>query len=268
MQQLLNFFFKNRHSLLFLVLFVISTFLTIRSHDYHKSQFLSSSNQISGSIHALFSNIGDYFDLKEQNAILVEENNRLKSLELNYFHPNDTTQNNEVQYHIIPAKVVKNSYKSPQNYLTLNKGSNDKIKEEFGVITSKGIVGIIDKTSAKYARVVSVLNSKSKINAMLKKSHHFGTLEWNGEHSRIVQLNDIQDLVNFSVGDTVVTSGYSMIFPENIPIGTVASYQLNNTKDLYVIDVELFNDMSNLKHVYVIENLDSQELESLNPSYD
>lgn len=229
---------------------------------------MSSSNHISGSIHALFSNIGNYFDLKEQNTILVEENNRLKSLELNDSRPNDSTQNIDTQYKLTAATVVKNSYKSPQNYLTLDKGGNDNIKEEFGVITSKGIVGIIDKTSAKYARVVSVLNMKSKINAMLKKSHHFGTLEWNGKHSRIVQLYDIQDLVTFSVGDTVVTSGYSMIFPKNIPIGTIASYQLNDTKDLYVIDVELFNDMSNLRHVYVIENLDLQELESLNPDYE
>jgi len=264
MQQLLNFIFKNRSFLLFLVLFGASLTLIIRSHDYHKSQFLGSANQITGSIHHLFSSIGDYFNLKEQNAILFEENNRLKQLELNSLTPTPLPLNTGHQYKLTPALVIKNSYKSPQNYLTINKGNRDNIKAEFGVVTPNGIVGVIDKTSSKYARVVSVLNAKSKINAKLKQSNHFGTLEWNGKSSNTVQLYDIQDLVNFSVGDTIVTSGYSMIFPENIPIGTVSSYRLNDTKDLYIIDVKLFNDMSNLKHIHVIENLDLKELESLN----
>lgn len=264
MQQLLNFFFKNRNFLLFLVLFGVSLAQTIRSHDYHKSQFITSANYITGSIHELFSSFGSYFDLREQNTVLLEENNRLKQLELNHLLLKPSPKVVDNQYKLIPATVVKNSFKSPQNYLTINRGNRDGIKEEFGIISPKGIVGVIDKTSSKYARVVSVLNTKSKINAKLKKSNHFGTLEWNGENSNTVQLYDIQDLVSFSVGDTIVTSGYSMIFPENIPIGTIASYRLNDTKNLYIIDVKLFNDMSNLKYVYVIENLDLDELESLN----
>lgn len=264
MQQLLNFFFKNRHPLLFLVLFGVSLVLTIRSHDYHRSQILSSANQITGGIHELFSGIGSYFDLKEQNAMLLDENNRLKQMEFNTLGINSSSEITNYQYKLTPATVVKNSYKSPQNYLTINKGHRDFIKEDFGVITSKGLVGVVDKTSNKYARVISVLNTKSKINAKLKQSNHFGTLEWNGKNSNTVQLYDIQDMVNFSVGDTIVTSGYSMIFPENIPIGTIASFQLNETKDLYIIDVKLFNDMSNLRHVHVIENLDLNELDTLN----
>lgn len=264
MQQLLNFFFKNRHSLLFLVLFGVSVALVIRSHDYHKSQFFSSANFIFGSVHKLFSGIGNYFDLKEQNAILLKENNRLKELELNLLPLDNLVTKNDTKYKLTTARVIKNSYKFEQNYITIDKGKSHNIKEEFGVITTKGIVGIIDKTSNNYARVVSLLNTKSKINAKLKKSNHFGTLEWNGIDPKIVQLYDIQDLVNFSIGDTIVTSGYSLIFPENIPIGKVASYRLNDTKDLYIIDVKIFNDMSNLKHVHVIENLDFNELESLN----
>jgi rod shape-determining protein MreC len=132
-----------------------------------------------------------------------------------------------------------------------------------GVITSKGLVGIIDKTSSKYARVISILNIKSKINAKLKKSNHFGTLEWNGKNHRSVQLHDIQDLVKLVKGDTVVTSGYSSVFPENIPIGRIESFQLNETKDLYIINVVLFNDMTNLRHVHIIENLDLEQLKTL-----
>ena len=171
--------------------------------------------------------------------------------------------NDADNYQLTPASVIKNSYAFPQNYLTLNKGKRDLIKEDMGVITSKGLVGIIDQTSSKYARVISILNTKSKINAKLKKSNHFGTLEWNGENHRSVQLHDIQDLVKLAKGDTVVTSGYSSVFPENIPIGRIESFQLNDTKDLYIINVSLFNDMTNLRHVHIIENLDFEELKTL-----
>ena len=89
---------------------------------------------------------------------------------------------------------------------------------------------------------------------------------WDGINHDIVQLNDIQDLAEIAVGDTIVTSGFSYTFPENIPIGAVESYKLNDTKDLYIINVKLFNDMTNLRHVHVIENLDIDELQTLNPT--
>jgi rod shape-determining protein MreC len=263
MQQLLNFFFKNRTFLLFLLLFSFSMGLTITSHDYHKTRFLNSSAFMSGSIHAFFSKIGNYFNLKEENILLLEENNRLKALNLNRSTKSTAVSNNAENYQLTPASVIKNSYTFPQNYLTLNKGERDLIKEDMGVITSKGLVGIIDQTSSKYARVISILNKKSKINAKLEKSNHFGTLEWNGENYRSVQLHDIQDLVKIAKGDTVVTSGYSSVFPENIPIGRIESFQLNDTKDLYIINVTLFNDMTNLRHVHIIKNLDFEELKTL-----
>ena len=194
---------------------------------------------------------------------MLEENNRLKALNLNRSIQSTPVSNDADNYQLTPASVIKNSYAFPQNYLTLNKGERDHIKEDMGVITSKGLVGIIDQTSSKYARVISVLNTKSKINAKLKKSNHFGTLEWNGGNHRSVQLHDIQDLVKLAKGDTVVTSGYSSVFPENIPIGRIESFQLNDTKDLYIINVSLFNDMTNLRHVHIIENLDFEELKTL-----
>ena len=218
---------------------------------------------MSGSIHAFFSKIGNYFNLKEENTILLQENNRLKALNLNHPIESIAVSNEAKNYKLIPASVIKNTYAFPKNYLTLNKGERDLIKEDMGVITSKGLVGIIDKTSSKYARVISILNIKSKINAKLKKSNHFGTLEWNGKNHRSVQLHDIQDLVKLVKGDTVVTSGYSSVFPENIPIGRIESFQLNETKDLYIINVVLFNDMTNLRHVHIIENLDLEQLKTL-----
>ena len=264
MQQLLNFFLKFRNLILFLILLNISLALTINVHDYHKSKLLNLTSTITGSIHNVFSGISSYFNLKNENKILLLENNRLKELEFNTNRSQDnlTLVNNE--YKVTSATVIKNSYSLTKNYLILNRGSDSLINEDLGVVTSNGIVGVIDKVSNKYSRVISLLNTNSKINAKLKKSNHFGTLEWNGENSNIVQLLDIQDLVELTIGDTIVTSGYSSIFPENIPVGSIQSFKLNETKDLFVIDVKLFNDMTNLRHVHIIENLNIKEIENLN----
>ena len=172
----------------------------------------------------------------------------------------------EYKYELYSSLVYKNSYALPNNYLTLNKGQIDHIEEDYGVITSKGIVGIVDQTSKNYSRVLSILNTNSRINVKLKKTNYFGILSWDGKSPEITQLKDIQDLVKLSVGDTIVTSGYSSTFPPNMPVGTIDSYRLNDTEDLYIIDVKLFNDMKNLEHVYIIKNTDINELKALNIS--
>ena len=263
MQQLFNFFIKNIRFVLFLLLFSYALSLTIQSHEYHRSKFLNSSNQITGSIYGTFHGITQYFNLKKENQILLEENSRLKMtvFEKEDVVPVDTLL--EYKYELQPSLVYKNSYALPNNYLTLNKGGSDGIEEDFGVITSNGIVGIIDETSKNYSRVLSILNTNSRVNVKLKKTNYFGTLSWDGKSPEITQLKDIQDLVKLSIGDTIVTSGYSSTFPPNIPVGRVESFRLNETEDLYIIDVKLFNNMRNLEHVYIIKNTDINELRAL-----
>ena len=266
MQQLFNFFIKNKTFVLFLLLFCYGFSLTIQSHEYHRSKFLNSSNQITGSIYGTFHGITQYFNLKNENQLLLEENRRLKMVVFSHEKSMSVDSVLEYKYDLCPSLVYKNSYALPNNYLTLNKGRSDSIKEDYGVITSKGIVGIIDETSKNYSRVLSILNKESRINVKLKKTNYFGTLSWDGNSPEITQLKDVQDLVELTVGDTIVTSGYSSTFPPNIPVGFIDSYRLNDTEDLYIIDVKLFNDMRNLEHVYIIENTDINELKALNPS--
>ena len=266
MQQLFNFFIKNKTFVLFLLLFSYAISLTIQSHDYHRSKFLNSSNQVTGSIYGTFYGITQYFNLKHENQLLLEENSRLKMVDFNQEKTIPVDSVLEYKYDLYPSLVYKNSYAIPSNYLTLNKGENDSIKEDYGVITSKGIVGIIDATSKNYSRVLSILNTNSRVNVKLKKTNYFGILSWDGKSPEITQLKDVQDLVKLSVGDTIVTSGYSSTFPPNIPVGSIDSYRLNDTEDLYIIDVKLFNNMKNLEHVYIIKNTDINELEALNLS--
>ncbi|TJY37014.1 rod shape-determining protein MreC [Pontimicrobium aquaticum] len=269
MQQIINFIIRNKTFLLFLLLFSLSLFFTFQSHSYHRSKFINSANFLTGGVYESVNNISGYFGLKKENEILLEENNRLKSILMNtetgtlresYIDSSSTDR----KYKYTPAQVFKNSYSLTNNYLTINKGKKDSIKVEFGVITSKGIVGVIDKVSKNYGRVRSILNASTKVNAQLKKSNHFGTLMWNGKSPYIVQLTDLPKQATFVAGDTIITGGLSTIFPKGIPIGTIASFNLDETENYFEIDVALFNDMTDIGHVYIIENLDAEEISNLN----
>lgn len=267
MQQIINFIIRNKSFLLYLLLFSIAIVFTIQSHSYHKSRFINSANFLTGGIYKSVNDVNEYVNLKTQNEILQEENSNLKSI---LFNKTDTINKTFIDssysgilYKFTPAIVLKNSYSLSNNVLLINKGKRDSLKQDFGVISSKGIVGIIDNTSQKYATVISILNTTSKISAKMKKSNHFGSLVWNTKSPELIQLTEIPKIAPISKGDTIVTSGRSTIFPKNIPIGTIDSFQLDAAENYYTIHVKLFNDMTSIEHVYVIENKDAEELNAL-----
>jgi len=267
MQQIINFIIKNSYRLLFLLLLFLSLTFTIQSHSYHKSKVISSANFFTGGIYEKINNINEYFGLKTQNEELAKENARLKSL---LFNIKDSTKIPKIdtipgvkKTDIIVSKVIHNSYSIHDNYLTINNGESSGIKPDMGVINSAGIIGIVDKTSKNYATIISILNTNSKINAKIKKSNHFGSLVWNGKSTGFVQLIDVPRLAGVRKGDTIVTGGQSIIFPENIGIGTIEKVYIDNVTNYYTLDIKLFNDMTNLGHVYVIKNKDSEEISKL-----
>ena len=264
MQQIINFIIRNKISLLYVLLMVISLGFTIQSHSYHKSKYFNSSNWISGTIYKTSNSISSYFNLSTENEKLLEENKRLKYLLYNKQNKDSISLDSTgIAYTIVSAKAIKNSYSRPRNYITINKGSADSIQQDMGVITEKGILGIVEDTSNKFASVQSILNTKSNINAKLKNTNYFGSLVWNTEKYNIVQLADIPRLVQLQVGDTVVTGGMSSIFPENIPIGRIIKFDLNASKSSYNIDIALFNDMANIGNVYIINNIHRKEIKQL-----
>ncbi|WP_461532428.1 rod shape-determining protein MreC [Sinomicrobium sp.] len=273
MQNIINFFLKNRFFFLFFVLLSFSLVLTIQSHNYHSSKFINSANWVSGGIYKAASSVSDYFGLKTYNIQLLEENRKLRTL----LFSNQTSQSDTIppdslllqgnsEYVVRTASVIKNSYKSPKNYITIDRGEQDGITQDMGVITSNGIVGIIDNTSAHYATVQSVLNTLTRINAQLKSTNHFGTLQWDGQSEKRLQLVDISRIAPVKEGDTVVTGGMSTIFPKGVPIGVIESYHLDISENYYIINVAMFNDMTNLGHVYVIENTNKEEILELEQS--
>jgi rod shape-determining protein MreC len=152
--------------------------------------------------------------------------------------------------------------------LTIKGGSAAGIHPDMGVINSSGIIGIVDKTSKNYSTVISILNVKSQINAKIKKTNHFGSLVWNGKSTGFVQLIDVPRLASVRKGDTIVTGGQSVIFPENIGIGTIDKIFIDDKTNYYTLNVKLFNDMTNLGHVYIIKSKDREEILTLEKKED
>lgn len=266
MQQIFNFIVRFKTGLTFLLLMLVSLYLTIEAHSYHQSKWVSSTNAVSGSLYEMQTGITTYLALKEENNKLTQENASLRNALLNSPFLADSLPAETVQdtsFITIPVKVIKNSYQLTDNYLLLNKGKKEGVKATMGVISSQGIVGIVEEVSQSYARVISILNSNISINAKLKKSNHFGSLVWQGGKPNLVKLIDVPRAAAIQVGDSIVTGGNSLIFPAHIPIGKVSEIELNDNQGYYDISVELFNDMTSLENVYVIHFTKQEEAQNL-----
>lgn len=270
MQQLIYFIGKYKYFLYFLLLQVIALFITINNHSFHRGKFISSTNAISGSLHTKTAEFKEYLNLKQQNDFLANENRILKNKLEKFYYYNDSilgivTKDSlsfNQYYSYTNGKIKKNEYHKPYNYLIINRGKKHNVTKEMAIVNSKGIIGITDDVSNRYARVQSILNRNSKINARFKHNNYFGTLTWDTHNYSIVQLTDIPRQAKFKVGDTIITGGKSSIFPEGIPIGTVLNTPKKQTAS-NTIDIKLFNDMSNLGHIYIIKSFHKNEIRQL-----
>ncbi|OED43052.1 rod shape-determining protein MreC [Flavobacteriaceae bacterium (ex Bugula neritina AB1)] len=268
MQQIINFLIRNKNFLLFLLLLFFSLILTIQSHTYHKSKFISSTNFFSGGVYGWRYSINTYFGLRKENTRLLEENERLRnyistfSVDTSSIKFLDTISFRK-PFSFTKGSVYRNDYSKTDNYILINKGENDGIEPDMGVITDKGIVGIVENTSKNYSRVISILNSNSKINAGLKKSNQYGSLVWNGKDPNIVQLETVPRQAVLRKGDTIITNGRSTIFPKGIGIGTILNYELDKSKSYYLIDIKLFNDMTDIGFIYTIKSSDAIEIKKI-----
>ena len=270
MQQLIYFIRKYRYFLFFIFLELIAFQLIINNQSFHKSKLINSANSIIGGFYNKTNSISDYFQLDKENKELLNENlilrNRLEKLSqkidtiavASFFGKTESRQ----RYSYIQGKIEKNQFHNNYNFLTINLGYTDSVISEMGVINSKGILGITESVLKQYSRVRSILNKNSKINAKLKNSNYFGSLTWDGFDYNVTQLLDIPRQANLKVGDTIITGGMSSIFPEGIPIGRVVNI-INEATIKRIINIKLFNDMSNLKNIYVIKDFDKQQIINL-----
>ena len=274
MRLLIRFLLKFKTLFLFILLEVFSLVMIVNHNPFQRVHFLSSSNIIVGSLYSCTESISKYFSLGSVNRTLVEENADLKR-RLNQlqdqvkFYQFDTTytgrRSESVTKHYIfrTAKIIHASTNLKNNYLTLDKGPSDGIRDGLGVINEKGIVGIVSNATSHFSLVMPILNSFSKINAKVAGKSEMGTIIWDGSDTRYAQLEEVPLYIPISKGDTVVSNAYSSVFPEGIMIGTVSDMKsLNN--NFYSIRVNLSVDFSRLSYVDVIEfryNEERKELE-------
>ena len=270
MRNLLNFFLKYNYWFLFILLEVISFALLFRFNNYQGSAFFTSSNQLAGMVYEAANNVTGYFHLKSINDDLVQKNvelelqmERLRSalMELTADSAGLEKMKSDALngYDIYRADVINNSLTHVDNYITIDKGENDGIRPEMGVINGNGVVGIVYQTSANYSVVIPILNSKSSISCKIKRSDYFGFLKWDGGASEYATVKDMPRHSLFSLGDTIVTSGHSAVFPGGIPIGTVEDMSDSHDGLSYLLKVKLFTDFGRLNDVRVIAQKGQEE---------
>lgn len=265
MRNLIFFIYKYYVFFLFFALEVTAFVIIYRFNNYQKASFVNYTTGVTSSFYTAVSNTREYFYLRSINDSLQVENARLHSQLITSYYKNNFTpvQVNDTvykqQYEYIPAQVVNNSVTKRNNYITLNRGRLHGIEPEMGVISENGIVGIVMNVSEHYCTVLSLLNNNCKISAKIEKNGAFGSLVWEGEDPRYASLKDVNKHVPLMSNDKIITSNFSTIFPEGIPIGKIYSHTLDAGDNFHTIKVELNTDFSTVSTVYVIRNLMKEE---------
>ena len=266
MQQIINAILKNRNFFIYLLLLIFSFLFLQKKSPYHQSTIRNISLAMSGNLLELRNSYQSYFRLREVNNQLMRENQRLQSLlvRASQMSPNENTSGpTKPDIELISARIVQNSIDGVRNFMIVDKGAENNVSREMGVISDDGIVGVIDQTNQHYASVVSLLHRDLKINAKLKNNNAFGSLYWMGIQPNKMVLSDIPTINPVSIGDTIVTGGMSAYFPKNIPFGKVSKYTILPSKRYYEIEVILFTNFSVLDHVYIVRNFDKPLLDQL-----
>lgn len=274
MRNLINFLLKYNYWFLFVILEVASFVLLFRFNNYQQSVYFTSANTVVGAVYEVSGGISSYFHLKSVNEDLLDRNmlleeqinnleKALKERQLDSIAVNSIRKMPQKDYQLFKARVIKNSLNLADNYITLDKGSSSGIHSEMGVVDGNGIVGIVYETSPSYSVVISVLNSKSNISCKIVGSDYFGYLKWEHGDSRYAYLKDLPRHAEFNLGDTVVTSGFSTVFPEGIMVGTVDDMSDSHDGLSYLLKIKLATDFGKLSDVRVIARNGQQEQKEL-----
>ncbi len=246
---------KYGHILLFLFYEMIAFVLIVNYNVKQKEIFLHSSSLFFGAVSKKSAEVGDYLSLRQSNDELLRENARLlKDLIRIPRILQEELDTSRYPYEVIPARVINNSIQTTHNYFTIDKGSNDRVATNMGVITSDGVAGIVTQVSTHYATVLSLLHINSRISASIKEEDYFGTIFWDGKAFDRLSLKGIPKHIKLQNGLIVETNGYSTIFPRGITIGTIRAFNISKNGVFYDISIEPVTDFTKLGHVYVLKN--------------
>lgn len=246
--------------------------MLFHNNPYQQSVYLTSANGVSATVYEGLSSVTSYFhlkdineDLQERNALLEMEVVKLRNEnnELRMLLPDSTVNPRIQQFDFILAHVISNSITQPHNYITINRGSLDGIKTDMGVVDQNGVVGIVNVTGNHSARVISLLNPYMKLSCKLKNTEFFGSMVWDGKDPQYSNMEGLPKQAKFHPGDTIVTTGFSAVFPEGIIVGTVDKKVKNGNDSYGALRIKLTTNFSQLSTVRVITNNMSEELKAL-----
>lgn len=261
MQQLFLFVYKYRAFLTFLALQIVCIWFIVQNNKYQSAKYFNSSNTIAANLLNTSKDVQDYFRLTEVNKTLAEENAQLKRqvqqfneslYELNVRQSTDEDLLGKYEY--ISAKVIKNSTRSFENYITINKGEKHGIEPGMAVIDNEGVIGKVKTVSKNYSVVISVLHANSLISSKIKRTGDLCTVKWDGENYLSAQVLYLPRHIKLNVGDSVITSGYNAVFPEGISVGTIQSFEISEDALFYNVKLDLASDLNRISYVYLIKN--------------
>ncbi|MCM1033134.1 MAG: rod shape-determining protein MreC [Odoribacter sp.] len=271
MKDLVEFLRRYSKWVVFIIYVVLSCVLLSGSDPFRRHLWLTSASAVSGTIYDAGNSVTSYFNLRETNddlnrrnaqleAEVVNLREQMESLQLKGFTDTMPTPDGVQHFDFIVANVINNSTHHPYNYITINKGTADGVRAEFGVIDHSGVVGTVSVAGEHYSRVISLLNPNFRLSCKIKNSEHFGSLVWNGDDPAVALLEELPRHTVFNTGDTVVTSGYSAVFPAGIPVGIIIDDADNHKENFFTLQVKLFADFSRLSNVQVVVNNMRQEI--------
>ncbi|MDR2497649.1 MAG: rod shape-determining protein MreC [Tannerellaceae bacterium] len=277
MRKLLDFLINRRNWFLFLFLELISFTLIYRNNAYQQSIMLSTANVVAANVVSAGGSVTSYLSLRDKNKELIERNGQLEIEILRLQRRIETMATDTMRFQAYAgdsairfpfatevAKVVNNSVSYLANYITIDKGSADGIEPDMGVVSERGVAGIVSTTvSEHYAVVIPVLNPKFRLSCKVLGSGYFGSMSWDGRDVQYAKLDELPRHVEFQVGDTIVTSAFSAIFPEGIMMGTVSSFEKQRDDNYYSLTVKLATDFTRLNTVMVIKNYHKNELKRI-----
>ncbi len=269
MRNLFAFIFRYHAFFLLLILETVCVGLMIQNNGFHRAAFLNFSDELVGKGYTAYNEVTDYLRLGEENRQLADENSRLKNVLPGSYY-SDTSSVKTVRdtirhtlYHYIPARVIQTSTNRLNNYIYINKGRDQGIAPRMAVIGPNGVVGIVKSVSDHFASLYSMLHSQVTVSARVMHQGSRGTIRWDGKSPYYVNLEEITSQEQLHHGDTIFTSGVSRLFPDNIPIGVVESFNLIEPGNFYEIRVKLSTDFKKLDYVYVVNNIMHEEMDSL-----
>ena len=271
MRELFDFFIRNSKWFVYALFVVASCMLLFQGNPYQHHVMLTSANAVTATVYEAGNNVTSYFNLRETNEDLNRRNAFLEKEVINLreklqryaeseFADTLVTDDSADHFDFIVAHVINNSISRPYNYITLDKGSKDGVKPELGVIDQNGVVGIVSAVGPRSARVISLLNPNLRLSCKIKNSEHFGSLVWGGNDPTTALLEELPRHTVYSPGDTIVTSGYSAVFPPGLPVGVVLDDGLNHNENFFTLKIRLFADFTTLSNVQIVMNNFAEEI--------